>query len=145
MQDLMPQIIEFTTKHTIMVVAWVAVLILVIVTFGKDIFSKAKTLDFNQATLLINNEDAVVVDIRSQADFAKGHIVDSVQVNSADIKTGKIPELEKYRDRPLIVACYNGANSQGVAEKLIKLGFKASSLQGGINAWNAANLPLTRK
>lgn len=56
---------QFTANHTIMVVAWVALFIAVIINFYKGATSKFKIVDNAQATQLINKEDAVLVDVRS--------------------------------------------------------------------------------
>ena len=58
MQDIM----QFAGNHTILGLAWVVLLVLVIVTTVKGMFSKVKVISRGEATRLINKEEAVVVD-----------------------------------------------------------------------------------
>ncbi|EJS87870.1 hypothetical protein AAUPMC_14905, partial [Pasteurella multocida subsp. multocida str. Anand1_cattle] len=55
----------FAQNHTLMVLAWVMVFFMVIYTFVKDFTSKVKVVTNAEAVSLMNNEDAVVVDLRS--------------------------------------------------------------------------------
>lgn len=137
---------QFATNHTIMVVAWVAIFVAVLISLYKGATSKIKVVDNAGLTALINNEDGVVLDIRSDDDFRAGHIIDSVHIYPTDIKTGKTQSIEKYKDRPVIVADNNGLTAQGTANALVKLGFtKAYALKDGILGWRGASLPLVKK
>lgn len=137
---------QFATNHTIMVVAWVAIFVAVLVSLYKGATSKTKIVDNAGLTALINNEEGVVLDIRSDDDFRNGHIIDSQHLFPTDVKTGKIQSIEKFKDRPIIVVDNNGLTAQGVAESLVKQGFtKAYALKEGILGWRGANLPLVKK
>ncbi|MEN2861939.1 hypothetical protein ADNJHIED_02222 [Mannheimia haemolytica] len=63
------QLEQFFANHTLMVFAWVALLIAVIFSFYKSATQKYKIVDNAQATQLINKEEAVVVDLRSDEEF----------------------------------------------------------------------------
>lgn len=140
------QLQQFTANHTIMVIAWVAILLAVIVSFYKSATSKIKVVDNAQATALMNNEDAVVIDVRSDDEFKAGHIIESQKSYPSDIKTGKIQGIEKFKDRPVIVVDNNGLNAQNLANTLVKHGFsKVYALKDGILGWRAASLPLVKK
>jgi hypothetical protein len=75
----MQEIMQFASNHPILSLAWVVLLVLVIVTTVKGMFSKVKTISRGEATRLINKEDAVVVDVRSRDDFRRGHISGMLQ------------------------------------------------------------------
>lgn len=136
----------FATNHTIMVVAWVALVIAVLLNFYKGATSKISVVDNQQATLLINNQEAVILDVRSDDEFRKGHIVESEQILPSEIKANKIQSIEKYKDRAIIVVDSNGLSAQGLANALAKQGFsKVYALKDGIVGWRAANLPLVKK
>lgn len=96
------------------------------------------------AVLLINKKHAVVIDIRPENLFRAGHIVDSVNVPFTEI-TKATKKLDKFRNKPVIVACNNGIDSQKAAAHLIKQGFIAYSLNGGLRAWSSAELPLIKE
>jgi rhodanese-related sulfurtransferase len=103
------------------------------------------SLDPAAATDLINHRDALVVDVRPVADFAKGHIINAVNIpmNGFKNQTGV---LQKYKDRPIVVNCRSGSQSSAACQQLRKEGFnEVYNLKGGILAWQSANLPLTRR
>jgi rhodanese-related sulfurtransferase len=97
------------------------------------------------ATLLMNREDAVVLDVRESTEWAGGHIA-----NARHIALGQfdkhLVEIDKYKQTPVIVCCASGGRGQSARDKLVKAGFeKVFNLAGGIGAWTEAGLPLTRK
>lgn len=140
------QLQQFIDNHTIMVIAWVAILIAVLVSLYKGVTSKIQIVDNAGLTALLNNEEGLVLDIRSEDDFRTGHIIESQHLFPTDIKTGKVQSIEKFKERPIIVVDNNGLTAQGIAEHLAKQGFsKVYALKEGILGWRAANLPLVKK
>ncbi len=98
-----------------------------------------------QATLMINREDAVVVDVREAAEFVGGHIPNSRHIPLSQLGK-RLSELEKYKERAIIVNCASGNRSASACGALRKAGFaKVFNLSGGISAWDQAGLPITRK
>ncbi|MCB1938482.1 MAG: rhodanese-like domain-containing protein [Rhodocyclaceae bacterium] len=98
-----------------------------------------------QATLMINREDAVVLDVREQKEYYQGHIPNAKHIPVAAIDA-RLKELEPYKQTPVIVCCAVGSRSAGVMAKLKKQGFeKVFNLQGGIAAWQQAGQPVSRK
>lgn len=141
MQDIM----QFAGSHTILSLAWVVLLVLVIVTTVKGMFSKIKTISRGEATRLINKEEAVVVDVRGRDDYRKGHISNAINVLAADIKKGSFGELEKHKAQPIIVVCANGTSAAEPAAQLSAAGFEnVSVLKDGVSGWSGENLPLVR-
>ena len=97
-----------------------------------------------QATQMINQNDAVVIDVRDQADFARGHIVNSRSF-PARVFDERRTELEKLKAAPVILSCDTGQRAGPAAEKLRTFGLaEVYVLQGGFNAWRDAGLPVTR-
>ena len=97
-----------------------------------------------QATQLINQRDAVVLDIRDQADFARGHIANAKNL-PAKVLDERKAEIDKLKDTPVIVSCDTGMRAGASAEKLKALGIKeVFILQGGLNAWRDAGLPVSK-
>lgn len=106
--------------------------------------SGAKGVSANEATLLINREEAVVIDVRSAAEFAAGHIIGAINM-PADSVGAKIDELDKFRSRPVIVTCQSGMRTGGACNVLKKSGFeRIYELTGGLGAWQQAGLPVKR-
>lgn len=141
LQEIMP----FVSKHPILSLAWIALLVAVIVITFSSRFSKVKEASRGEATRLINKEDAVVVDTRSRDDFHKGHLANAINLTASEIKSGNLGDLEKHKAQPIIVACANGTASREPAENLNKSGFdNVVILKEGIAGWNGENLPLVR-
>lgn len=97
-----------------------------------------------EATLLINREDAHIVDIREADEFAGGHLPEA-----RNIPTGKLAErvgeLDKFKDKPIIVCCASGMRSGKATSELKKQGFtRLYSLAGGVDAWVAAGYPIKK-
>ena len=86
----------------------------------------------------------LVVDLRGLGDFEKGHIIGSRHMLPSQVDPeGKL--LAKAKESPVVVVCAVGVTASGVAQKLVKAGFKkVSVLDGGIGAWTAASLPLAK-
>lgn len=104
----------------------------------------ARSLNTTQATMLINREDAQLLDVREPAEFAAGHVPESRNIPAAQLEE-RVGELEKLKDSPLILICQTGPRSSGACGRLTKLGFsKVHSLDGGIESWVQAGLPIKK-
>ena len=105
----------------------------------------AERLTPAQATLLMNREEALVLDVRETGEWSSGHIPGARHIALSQLGK-RMSEIEKFKDRPIIVCCASGNRSSSACGKLKKSGFeKVFNLGGGISAWLAANLPLTTK
>ena len=83
--------------------------------------------------------------MRPAADFAKGHIVNAVNIPINGFKN-QIGTLQKHKDKPIVISCRSGSQSSLACRQLRKEGFEdVYNLRGGVLAWQSANLPLTRK
>ncbi|WP_153111665.1 rhodanese-like domain-containing protein [Propionivibrio limicola] len=97
-----------------------------------------------EATTLINRENARVVDVREAGDFAAGHLADARNIPEASLDE-RAGELDRFKERPVILVCQNGSRSAAACKKLEKLGFaRVYSLNGGVKAWSEAGLPLKK-
>jgi len=104
-----------------------------------------KGISVTEATLLINREDAVVVDVRETSEWSSGHIPNARHIALGQL-TQRIGELEKVKSKPVIVCCASGNRSSTACGSLKKAGFeKVFNLSGGIRAWSDAGLPITAK
>lgn len=141
----MDQMVEFVTNHYILSGLFAALLVALVYTTVASQLSSLKELSPHEATLLINKEDAYILDIRPVADFKKGRILGSKQIKADLVTKGDFSTLEKVKDKPIIVVCAMGMTSKRVANQLLKAGFeKVSILKGGIGAWQSASLPINK-
>ncbi|TAL60276.1 MAG: rhodanese-like domain-containing protein [Legionella sp.] len=138
----MEQFGQFITNHWVLWLALILILLMILVSELISAKQKANAISPQTAVDMMNNGDAVVIDIRSKELFKKGHIIDSVNAQLDDIKQAK---LNKYKDKTLIVACEREQQSPAAAMELKKQGFTTAVLAGGINAWQSADLPLVKK
>lgn len=139
---MLAQLIEFIANHWLLFLALVVILALLV--HNLAVGGKG-SVDPVAATDLINRRDAVVVDVRPAADFAKGHIINAMNLPMNGFKN-QISVLQKHKDKPILVSCRSGAQSTAACKELRKEGFReVYNLRGGLLAWENANLPLTRK
>jgi len=105
----------------------------------------AQNLSPAEATLLMNREDALVLDVRESGEWSTGHIPGARHITLAQLEK-RMSEIEKFKDRPIIICCASGNRSSSACGQLKRGGFeKVFNLSGGISAWLGANLPLTTK
>lgn len=103
-----------------------------------------RDLDPTAAVQLMNHEGAVLVDVREDKEVAEGRAPGALHIPLSAFGS-RAAELEKYREKPIIISCRSGHRSSRACGDLRKRGFEAVyNLRGGMLAWQNANLPLTR-
>lgn len=137
----MDRIIEFATSHYLLVLAffvlWAAFFVIESRRGGKPINPQV-------ATNLVNQQNAVIVDVRDNDEFRAGHIPGSLNIPAGKAME-RISELEQYKDRPLILTCKMGNQAAHLGRQLRGKGFKELfRIQGGVTAWRNDNLPVAR-
>jgi rhodanese-related sulfurtransferase len=136
---------EFFSNNPGLCMAFIAILGGIAWTFFQGSPRGVRKLSPSDATRLINHEDAVIVDVRSDGEFRQGHIVNALNIPESQLAE-RLGKLNKYRSRPIITTCRTGQISIKASGKLVADGFeKVYSLNGGILAWEGASLPLTKK
>ena len=94
--------------------------------------------------MLMNRATVLILDVRSEAEFASGHITGAKNIALADLES-RLKEIQKFKDKPVIVNCQGGVRSAKACATLAKLDFtQLHNLQGGINAWSQAKMPLVK-
>ena len=139
----MDQFIEFATNHSLMVLAFFGILIALIygeISRKNQGFNSVSTQD---AVRLLNNDDAAVIDVSNADAFRKAHITGAWHLPMDQLKNpGK--DIEKLKDRPIIVVCKSGNIAQAAAASLVKQGFSSVSLlRGGMSQWIGDHLPVS--
>lgn len=100
-------------------------------------------LSTTQVTMLVNKDDAVVIDLRTKSEFEAGHIANSVNIGHDKI-TASDAVLKKYKDKPIILVDKAGQHAGAVGKELLTNGFNVSRLGGGIAEWQQQTLPLVK-
>jgi rhodanese-related sulfurtransferase len=135
----------FASNNLMLSAIWVALVVMIIVTTIKMKMSPVKQISAQELTFLMNRENGVSLDIRSEKDFKKGHILDAINVSNDKISKNGFASLEKHKNDPIIVVCERGLTAAAIANKLNKEGFaKVSVLKGGMTAWSSAGLPVSK-
>ncbi|MRR52179.1 MAG: rhodanese-like domain-containing protein [Rhodocyclaceae bacterium] len=97
------------------------------------------------ATLKLNRDDAIVLDVRESGEWTAGHIPNARHIALGQLEK-RMSELEKFKQRAIIICCATGNRSGSACGMLKKAGFEqVFNLNGGIGAWKDAGLPTTTK
>jgi len=101
--------------------------------------------DVQGFTELIADSNVVVLDVRTAAEFAQGHIKGAILIDQ-----GQSDFVEKVKDalpieKKIAVYCRSGRRSANAAGKLADVGYKCINLKGGIIAWKEADMPVTKE
>ncbi len=138
------QLLEFAGNHTLLVAAFMAVLTALIWNLVTDPGGK-NAVDPLTATAMINHDDAIVLDVRSMAEFKDGHIVNAINIPLNGLGNN-VKQIEKHRDKPIVTVCRSGSRSGSACTILRKHGFEnVKNLRGGMLAWENSSLPVKRK
>ncbi len=97
-----------------------------------------------EATQLINRQDALLLDVREQNEYAQAHILNARGVPLSQLES-RLADYEKFKEKPIIVYCASGNRSSTAATLLRKRGFtNVVNLTGGFTAWQQAGLPVQK-
>lgn len=141
----MNQIIEFVGNHALLFAAFAATLGMLLYTEWTRLAGRASTLSPYAATQLVNDGDALFVDVRDEKEFKAGHLLNARNFPVASFDE-RLHEIEKLKGRKLVVYCDNGMRTTRATAKLKKQGFEnLHTLAGGLAAWEKASLPVVTK
>lgn len=97
-----------------------------------------------EATRLMNQPGALVLDVRESQEFAAGHLPRARHIPLGELGR-RLDEIAKFKEKPVVVTCRSGARSGSACRTLRKAGFtNVHNLKGGIGAWQQASLPVER-
>ncbi|BBT19275.1 rhodanese-like domain-containing protein [Metapseudomonas otitidis] len=137
---MLAHLIEFATNHYVLSAIFVVLLVLLIV---HELRRSGRAVSTRELTALVNAGQGLVLDVRSVKDFGTGHIVDSLNIPFEKL-AARMAELEKHKDKAIIVVDAMGQHAGTVCRDLKKAGFNALKLSGGIGSWRGENLPLVK-
>lgn len=136
------QMIEFSINHPLLVSAFVILLVLVIFNETRGATTGVGT---TEAVRLMNKDEAIALDIRDRKDFGLGHITGAINIPMVNLDS-RIHELEKYKNKKILVVCKMGNTATMAVAKLQKAGFaNALRLKGGMMQWQTDSMPVVKK
>jgi rhodanese-related sulfurtransferase len=92
-----------------------------------------------QAAELLRAGDAQLVDVREPHENEAGRIAGSLHIELQRLP-GEAAALD--RDRPVLFYCRSGSRSALAADAFAAAGYDARNLDGGLEAWVGAGLPI---
>jgi rhodanese-related sulfurtransferase len=139
----MDRLLEYATRHPFLVGGTVVLLLAAIAYEISRARSGGQAVGPADAVRLLN-QGAVLVDVRTKAEFDGGHIIDARHLPQEDI-AGAGESLKKFKDKVVITCCESGMRSGAAARVLQAQGFtKVVNLRGGLQSWRADSLPLVK-
>ena len=104
----------------------------------------ATNINATEAVLLLNRGKPLVLDVRDATEFAAGHLQGAKNIPVAEL-AGRLKEIEKFKDKPVLVHCQKGMRAKTACGILKAQQFtQLNNLQGGLDAWVEAKLPLVK-
>lgn len=138
----MEQFGQFVINHWGLWVLLISVLIIIFINERIVQKMRAKELSPQAAVALLNEDNAVVIDLRDKDAFRNGHIINAINTTKEDFEQNR---MDKYKEKALILVCTRGTESTTLASKLRTDGFSQPMvLAGGITAWQSSDLPLVK-
>ena len=140
----MDRLFEFVVNHYILASLFVAFLIAIFIVESRRGGAKVSSQGL---VSLMNQDKAVIVDIRDRKDFAEGHISGSIHMPLSSLKS-RLNELSKFKDKDvqIVVVDKMGQHAAMAVKQLNAEGFEnVERLNGGIADWQGANMPLVKK
>lgn len=139
---MLEQVIEFSINNPMLVSAFILLLALIV-------FNESRTagngVSVPEAVRLMNRDEAVALDIRDRKNFTQGHIAGSVNIPMANLDA-RIQELDKHKEKTILVVCNTGASAGVAIAKLQKAGFEqVLRLKGGVMQWQSDSMPMVKK
>ena len=139
---MVEQLIEFVINHWILVSVFVALLVALAVVESQRAGRKVGP---QEAVMLLNRDEAVVVDIREKKEFSEGHVKGAIHIPMAKLKESD-NQLRKHSDKLILLVDKAGQHSGMAVKELPKdHGLNVARLSGGMMEWRNANLPVTTK
>ena len=138
------ELAAFAGRNPVLSLALVGLTVAVVVNEILGLLSGIRRIGPAQLTALVNRDNALVVDLRAISDFEKGHIAGAKNVQMSQFDPEN-KSLAPAKALPVVLVCQAGQTAQTAAKRLRKAGFaQVAVLEGGIQAWQSADLPLVK-
>jgi len=139
----MDRVLEFASHHPWLATA-TAVLAAVVVVYEMRMRSESLRSVSPQELIRLMNQGALVLDLRPAEQYQAGHLNGARQMNGEQILSAG-DTLKKHKEKTVVVYDDSGALGAAAVRQLGAQGFtRVFTLRGGLSAWRADNLPLSR-
>ncbi|MFW0060756.1 MAG: rhodanese-like domain-containing protein [Coxiella endosymbiont of Dermacentor nuttalli] len=143
---IMEKLSQFISNHWLLVTTFIITLIVLFIleVLSKKELGRNNRLTPAQVVQLINNEKAIVIDVRDSKTFETGHITHAINIPITELDKS-FKEIEQYKQQTLIIVCTIGKKSAYFVNKLYKQDYqKVYMLVGGMSAWINADMPVIK-
>jgi rhodanese-related sulfurtransferase len=139
----MDRLLEYMSHHPWLATA-TAVLVAFIVVYEMRARSESLLTVSPQELIRLLNQGALLLDLRPAEQYQAGHVAGARQMGSEEIlKAGDT--LKKHKEKAVVVYDDSGSLGAAAVRQLAAQGFtRVFALRGGLAAWRADNLPLSR-
>ena len=139
----MDRILEYLAHHPWLSLGTAVVAALVVV-YELRSRSESQVTVSPQDLIRLMNQGALVLDLRTQEQFQTGHLAGARQMSGEQILKAA-DTLKKHKEKLVVVYDDTGSLGAAAVRQLTAQGFtRAFALRGGLTAWRADNLPLSR-
>ena len=140
----MQEYLDFFARHWVLSAAALILIVLLIATEVSKKLRKFKDISPAEAARIVGNDDNLVLDVRDPDEFKSGHLRGAKLIPLGSL-AGKLSEIEKFKDKTVLVYCRSGNRSATAANILCRAGFSdVSNLAGGIIAWQSEHYPVKK-
>lgn len=95
--------------------------------------------------LTMKNHGVLLIDVREQDEYNTAHVEGSTLIPLGELPN-RLGEIAQHKNKPLIAICRSGKRSAQAVKLLHEKGFtQATSVEGGLIAWEQAGLPVVKK
>ncbi|KRG74354.1 membrane protein [Stenotrophomonas ginsengisoli] len=138
------ELMAFAGRNPMLSLALAGLTVALVYTEIARLFRGFKAIKPADLTQLVNAGNAVVIDLSAPADFEKGHIAGSRNVQAKQFgPTHKL--VANAKQQPVVLVDRTSLASISAAKALKKAGFEQIHvLDGGLPSWSAADLPLVK-
>ncbi|HMW73477.1 MAG TPA: rhodanese-like domain-containing protein [Cellvibrionaceae bacterium] len=117
---------------------------LIVAYFVVNSAAGGKSISVHEVTRLVNQGNALLLDVREANEFKAGHITGAINIPFGAV-SARVEELEKHRGKHIILVDKIGQHAGEVAKQLKAQGFDVVRLGGGMSEWTHQSLPVVKK
>jgi rhodanese-related sulfurtransferase len=137
----MEQYIDFVGKNPMLFIILAVIVGMIIWTEFRSFTRGFKDLTPLQVVQMMNHDNALLLDVREDAELNQGRISGARHIPLSVLKQ-RVEELNKFREKPIITFCRSGNRSLQASSMLKKNQFEnVFHMKGGMLAWESADLP----
>lgn len=112
----------------------VIALILVFIVYKYFQGRNLPSVSVKEAKEILKAKSALFLDVRTPGEWNEGHVSGALHIPLQEL-SGRISELDKHKNRDIIVYCRSGNRSSSASQILLKQGFKVKNMTGGFMSW----------